>query len=220
MEDVIVKCHDPEAERLCTGAGDLRPVDPEVTSVAIQGLRSHTLYRAKVAVSNSVGWSKVSCSTRGHREPLAASARHAGHQLQQHSRLVETQSGYNVSVSEDDVAWSSISTALALGWCQRGRTQNPWPRFQWPYCPGSASRCGLHSEDGCPERRGPSGVTLAETNDTRRRDVAPKVERPSTFQSSLYRSCLERGSCDLCATTYSGGIVATCGRASRRLRRS
>ena len=61
VEDVIAKYHDPEAERLCTDAGDLRPVDPEVTSVAIQGLRSHTLYHAKVAVSNSVGWSKVSC---------------------------------------------------------------------------------------------------------------------------------------------------------------
>ena len=45
--------------------------------------------------------------------------------------------------------------------------------FNGPYCPGSASRCGLHSEDCCPERRGPSGGTLAETNDTRHRVLAP-----------------------------------------------
>ena len=65
-----------------------------------------------------------------------------------------------------------------------------------------------------------SGVTLAQTNDTRHRDLAPTVECTSTFQSSFYRSCLERGRCDLWATMYSSGIVATCGRASRRLRRS
>ena len=53
--------------------------------------------------------------------------------------------------------------------------------FIGPYCPGSASRCGLHSEDGCPERRGPSGVTLAETNDTRHRDLAPMLNAPARF---------------------------------------
>ena len=65
----------------------------------------------------------------------------------------------------------------------------------------------------------PSGVTLAETNDTHHRDLAAKVERTRKFQSSLQRSCLKRGRCDLWATMYSSGIVATCGRASRRLRR-
>ena len=54
MEDVIVKYHDPEAEHLGMDADDLRPVDPEVTFVAIQGLRSYALYRATVAFSNSV----------------------------------------------------------------------------------------------------------------------------------------------------------------------
>ena len=44
MEEVTIKYHDPEAERLGMDADDLRPVDPEV--VAIQDLRSYTLYRA------------------------------------------------------------------------------------------------------------------------------------------------------------------------------
>ena len=53
---------------------------------------------------------------------------------------------------------------------------------------------------------------------TRATGTSLQFERPSTFQSSLHSSCLERGCCDLWATMHSSGIVATCGRASRRLR--
>ena len=55
MEDVIVKYLHPEAERLGMDADDLCLVDLEVNFVAIQGLRSYTLYCAKVVFSSSVG---------------------------------------------------------------------------------------------------------------------------------------------------------------------
>ena len=61
-------------------ADDLRTVDPEVTSVAIQELRSYTLYRAKLPSATPLdeASSRIQCVVIA--EALAASARHAGHQ--------------------------------------------------------------------------------------------------------------------------------------------
>ena len=53
---------------------------------------------------------------------------------------------------------------------------------------------------------------------TRATGSSLQFERPSTFQSSLHSSCPERGCYDLWATMHLSGIVATCGRAYRRLR--
>ena len=81
-----------EAEYLGMDADDLRTVDPEVTSVAIQELRSYTLYRAKLPSASP--WDEASSHTQRVviAEALAASARHAGHQQKQHLRFMKTQS--------------------------------------------------------------------------------------------------------------------------------
>ena len=89
MEDVIVKYHDPEAERLGRDADDFRLVDLEVTFVAIQGLRSYTLYRAKSCHQQL----RVMKQAFVFNAWSPRSPRRLSHQQKQHLRLVETQSG-------------------------------------------------------------------------------------------------------------------------------
>ena len=140
------------AERLCTGAGDFRPVDPEVTSVAIQGLRSSV--PCKGCRQQLRGMEQGLVFNAWSSRSLAASARHAGHQQQQAR-------GNTVRVDRSCRATTLVCPRMTwrgqvlrqhqrLVGARAGGRRTRGFMFNGRTVPGSASRCGLHSEDGCP----------------------------------------------------------------------
>lgn len=215
VEDVIVKYYDPDTECLTADAGDLRPVGPDVSSVAIQGLRSHAPYRAKVAVGNNVGWSKYSPFSErvviakpsppqpDVRVISSSSIRVSWKPSQSRPKVT----GYIVGVCEGDEGdegsvryFDSVSAQLVsrladaepVSSCSMAvLIRSLLPNVSYKVKVAALNDVGLGNFSS------QSGVMLAETDDMRmwpplQRDLAPKVDRPRTYESSLFKACLER----------------------------